>query len=390
MIIKLRKDELRLTLWAVLVFSYPVAAILNGTNPFLRFIPVGCMLLAAFLSFVKVQKKDRAAITLFLLLFLFLQVFVIAHVIQISDLGKIYNYLSVLFIFGVLNFLIFFYAPLIDRIHIVFMVLGLMLVIMFLANPSEYQEQRMSFEDTNPIWMARALGLSALGAFFWWLRAEKFSLFPLVVIVVSLYTIVLTGSRGPLLAVFTSMLVGLTLVTGRQKSLKIVFSSIAVMIVAFLVLEFNLLGSTRGLVFFGENDGTTQVRMETFLFAFSEILNNPYGIGVGNFYFNWQHYPHNIFLEYGLEWGWIAGGMSVIFLVSGSLGLFYFEHRHEFLKLLLTYELLNAAVSGDITSPRFLYGLVLYGNYKILLWMVQQVTHSNSMSPTRTLTRIHN
>jgi O-Antigen ligase len=389
-IIKFSKKELRLTLWAVLVFSYPVAAILNGTLPFLRFIPVGCMLLAAFLSFVKVQEKDRAMMTLFLLLFLFVQVFAIAHVFQISDIGKIYSYLSVLFIFGVLNFLIFFNEALINRIHVVFMLLGLMLVIMFLANPSEYQEQRMSFEDTNPIWMARALGLSALGAFFWWLRSEKLSLFPIVVIAVSLYTIILTGSRGPLLAVFVSMLVGLALVTSRQKSLKIIFSSIAVMIVAFLVLEFNLLGSTRGLVFFGENDGTTQIRMETFLYAFSEILNNPYGIGAGNFYFNWQHYPHNIFLEFVLEWGWIAGGMTVLLIVSGCLGLFFFEHRYEFLKLLLTYELLNAAVSGDITSPRFLYGLVLYGNYKILIWVIQHATHSISMAPVQTLNGSHN
>jgi len=302
---------------------------------------------------------------------------------------KIYNYLGILFIFGVLNFLIFLYAPLVSRIHIVFMILGLILVIMFLVNPSEYQEQRMSFEDTNPIWMARALGLSAIGAFFLWLRAEKLSLFPIVVIVVSLYTIVLTGSRGPLLAVFISMLVGLMLVTSRQKSLKIIFSSIAVMFVAFLAFEFNLLGSTRGLVFFGESDGTAQIRLQTYLYAYAEILNNPYGIGVGNFYFNWQHYPHNIFLEFVLEWGWVSGGIIVLFLVSGSLGLFYFEHRYEFLKLLLTYELVNAVISGDITSPRFFYGLVLYGNYKIFSWLLQQVLLSSSTSSTSTL-RIHN
>jgi len=146
----------------------------------------------------------------------------------------------------------------------------------------------------------------------------------------------------------------------KHKYTIVVFSSLVVITVMLLMLAFG--GSEfRGLSFGQSDDVSYFIRLDMFAYCRFIISNFPGGIGVGNFSFMNFTYPHNIIVEIFVEWGWLYGTAFTIFLTLGGLGLFRAGSNVHILLMLFIFDLVNALASGDITSPRMLYGLSILG-----------------------------
>jgi O-antigen ligase len=107
--------------------------------------------------------------------------------------------------------------------------------------------------------------------------------------------------------------------------------------------------------------------MELYRTAWTLLQQHPFGIGVGGFA---DHaildlrYPHNVFLEAGVELGWVP--MLLLMVLSGwSLGLLLGILRRscEWTSCLLVMVVLmsgiNALVTGDFNDNRLFFALVL-------------------------------
>jgi hypothetical protein len=205
--------------------------------------------------------------------------------------------------------------------------------------------------------MARVLALLGLaGTIFvtWRLRFLGLSM-----IALSSFGIVLTGSRGPLMGMLFAAAFALIILNtaGRMKLILLLLCGgcLAVAVLSGFDLGMDL----RGLDF-SFDEGTAAIRSDTFAYAVDLIREYPGGIGVGNFEYNYLYYPHNIFLEFLAEWGYLFGGLAITIVAWGSYRALRLPHEYNILKVILISELVNASISGDITSPRMLYGVLLF------------------------------
>ena len=141
------------------------------------------------------------------------------------------------------------------------------------------------------------------------------------------------------------------------------FFLLAPSIFGIIYVALSLIGEDylRGFTFGGIGDEGYQHRNTMFEQTWQDIQDHPDGIGVGNFLFNSFTYPHNIFLEVLTEWGVIYGLFFVVFITAGAALCFFNRYSTDVMRLLVLYEFLNSQVSGDITSPRMLYALCLFG-----------------------------
>ncbi len=347
-------------------FSYPLTSIFSGSATNLKFLSAIFLVVLSAYSFLKVGWSVRISIVLTICLTIIFFLLAILYLWPISSQEKIIVFLGVIAIFGIAAAFILLRDRYVSIIDQSFVLIGLIAIIAFLSSPTSYQEARVSFDNNNPIWMARVLGLAAIGAVHLLVSRQYSPLFLLPIIFVSLATIVATGSRGPLLAVIAAIVAAAFFSPYKKKVISLIalgFFFIAV----FIFIELSGFSSNaRGLSFSLEETQTEAIRLETYAYALFLISQNTFGIGIGQFYYLWQTYPHNIFLEFLVEWGWLSGGLMVYLIVFAGYKLFIDRKTHLFLFLIYVYELVNSLLSGDVTSPRFLYAVVFFAIIKSL------------------------
>lgn len=152
--------------------------------------------------------------------------------------------------------------------------------------------------------------------------------YDLLIIVPTFVTILVVGSRGPLVCFFAYILLKLLFwenITKRRKVL-IVIIAITIGVVfslcykTFVIAIFNLLLrngiSSRTLIFIINDNYTDSGRFELYRFFINEIKARPFlGWGLSG---GWKSsvYPHNIYIELMLAFGVVLGSVvSVVFTV---------------------------------------------------------------------------
>lgn len=295
--------------------------------------------------------------------------FVALYVSPISDPSKLVQFYLVFAVFGVLLAMSLSDTRIVRWTPHIFLFLLFPLIVLFLLISESWDDSRRTILGHNPIWLSRAVGLGMLGAIFVAskaLKPAKFALYALIFL--GLLVIIQTGSRGPLYAFALASLVPLL------KGLRIGSASIA----ALLAIGFSGYGALSWasiyypdlrILTLSASGGTGAIRFEIWNEAFRLISTNPSGLGVGRYYVHelGVKYVHNIFLEFMVEWGVTVGSFFVFFILVGCLGLLLLPADFVFLKSLAVYEIVNASVSGDVTSPRFLYALSLIGVAAMML-----------------------
>ncbi len=347
-------------------FSYPLTSLFSGFASNLKFFSAISLIALGIYSFFKTGRATRAAITF--VLFFTIAFFLVAVSLSwsVSLQEKIKTFLGVITIFGIVTSFILLrdrYSSITDQ---AFVLIGLIAIITFFSSPTAYQEARVSFNNNNPIWMARVLGLAAIGSVHLLVSRKYNPLLLITIIFISLYAIVATGSRGPLIAVMAVVIAAAFFSPYRRKLVSIVTLGFFFVTAFIFVKYLGFFSGARGLSFSSEDTGTVSIRQEIYEYTLNLIFQNPAGIGIGQFYYLWQPYPHNIFLEFIVEWGWLSGGFMSYLIIFTGYKLFTMRKTYLFIFLVYIYELVNALFSGDITSPRFLYAVIFFALIKAL------------------------
>jgi hypothetical protein len=245
-------------------------------------------------------------------------------------------------------------------------ILGLILGVALALGASYYQTQRLTLNDANPIWMARALAFSITGLHFLCVKYPKLRLICITEIVILLIGIFYTGSRGPLLSCVTAGIVLHLAYFRTFPSIRVIFTVLSGASVLYLTLGQLITEYLLQFRAFNTFDDSKDIRVQCLYYSLTQILSSFEGLGIGSFFFNWLTYPHNIFLEFLYEWGWIFGAFMSTAIILAPLGFISDSKRNSLLLALFAMDITNASISGDITSPRILYGLVFLGYVRLL------------------------
>lgn len=246
---------------------------------------------------------------------------------------------------------------------ILLIAIGTSVLLFFLGEPDV--SGRISLWGLNPISTGRVTGLAVviLSAVLI-TRVRNIAPFWLALLAIPIATIATfqSGSRGPILAILVSLAVVL-LVAGPTKTF---ISRVLVLcflgVGTFLLFSSNVLEDTRIT--------TADANGRDILFgaAIEEIVTNPVGIGWGNFYLELPNfprvdaytlYPHNIFLEIGVEGGWFALVTFVILVFLAFRNLFFGvrdgSNIATIVLAILIFTLVNASLSSDFLGNRLLW-----------------------------------
>lgn len=226
---------------------------------------------------------------------------------------------------------------------------------------------RIILPGLNPIGTARMAGIAIVILTFIIIsnRAKKLysKLIVFFGILISLMAIITTGSRGPLIAAVVGIavifLLGWKAVGTRGYPTFIIYTASMTVLSYFLAP-------------FEENNRITSTdssgRDLLFSSALETIRSTPTGIGWGNFGYltsgsfsqtGARVYPHNIFLEIGVEGGWIALAGFTFLIIGGIANLLRQVRAGREIALLilalLSFSLVNASLSSDLVGNRSMW-----------------------------------
>lgn len=350
----------------IAAFSFPVMTAFAIYTPIIRYASIAMIAVVIFYEWARLARQIKYPHFVFSVA----SVVTICAAVYLSSANftaeKPTTFIFVALFFGLGLSVILFDEEVVRSLHVTFIILGFLMLISLLVAPAQYQSERLSLGSNNPIWVARNLGLATLGTFMLWLRSNSISIIPLLIAIASLAAIVVTGSRGPLVAAAVTMSFGVLFGRSSNRWVKITILGVTSVVVLLFVLQSTTLGQTRGLNILNPQDASAESRMAMYTWTLKEIWSNPAGIGIGNFDFFPHVYPHNIFLEFLVEWGWGLGLLAIAAIVIGALTIFRLPASWEFVRLILIYELINASVSGDVNSPRYLYAICFFGLFLAL------------------------
>lgn len=220
--------------------------------------------------------------------------------------------------------------------------------------------QRASLERLNPISMAyHGLFIALAAVIFLSKYAElRTTIFVMPVALLGVYLLVISGSRGP----FVALLAGLIITGLSTKSVNVTYG-IAIVISVALIAYFGLpeLISSR---FSGSGqDESSLQRIDTLQLSIEQTLRHPF-LGYAYIEPITDRYPHNLIAEAGMALGlagvillsWMQISMISNALIAGRNGQW-------FLSFLAGAMLANAWISGS------LWGSVMFF---VAFWLVKQ------------------
>ncbi|SCL31510.1 O-antigen ligase [Micromonospora nigra] len=253
---------------------------------------------------------------------------------------------------------------------------GCLLAVVALVGEVDPAGRAIGDGDSNPIWLARAIGSPAV-ALLWLTYRRALPRVAVVGAVVLLGAgLNATGSRGPVVALAIATLITVTLSspaarTGRAAA--VILSTAAAL---YLVLAFQLVPATSrlGAVLYdprGELEASQ--RIELARPTIELIKAHPGGVGFGS----WadhvtillHRYPHNLFLEVFAEAGWIPGAALLALVAWVMVRLWRASGAEPTAVLclaLLVFETTCVSVSGDLNARTFYFVLTL--GYAVSYW----------------------
>lgn len=218
--------------------------------------------------------------------------------------------------------------------------------------------------DSNPIWLGRAMGTGLVMVLWFRTRRQLRMSWTIVLCIVLVIGIIAAGSRGPVLAVGVGAIV-LALFSTRYRTRKVLGIAAVALGTYWAISTLPFFADTR---FANITDlATDEARNLLWAVTPPVIMDNPWGVGVGN----WRlhvglpryRYPHNLLLEVFSEFGWMLGVGLIAVLVAVCVALVRAGRVHAPATLVLACllaELANSSVSGDMNG-RTLWFLVTLG-----------------------------
>jgi O-antigen ligase len=281
-----------------------------------------------------------------------------------------------------------------------------------LHNPRPGEEVVTASLTSNYLMTGATMAEAFMMVFLYFFMVDKSlirrGLYLLVITPVTLYILMITGGRGPFLALVLTMVLILVLTGPNVYRHRIRFWVIGLLAVAgiYLMLDYETFSRmTSRLMLLDEGGGRSAMERVYMAKAALEVMGTmPYfltGLGIGGFSLYYHGlderggmylYPHNILLELGSELG-------IFGLIAGVL-LFYwcFDRAYSLVKRairdnyymaitmfsLFLFTLFNALKSGDINDHKLLYALI--GAIYALDRTSRQVVDVTATAPGRGIT----
>jgi len=278
------------------------------------------------------------------------------------------------FYYNVLFFLIpYYFFPTkqsLDKIFKMGTIIGVLLILISILVVIETRAPKR-LDPTgsgNVIWFGRVMGLLIFFFYYSFLvnntPIKKILVFPLMGFAIFLLNI--SGSRGPLIAFLGAFFVYFLISSKSSWLRKIVISTgtLTILVSIFVIFFPNTIGRFTSF----SNDPSSLLRAYSAINAWQLFLTNPLvGFGTGSFKVLVNEtiaYPHNIFLELGMENGIIVVVLFISFLIYIFISLLRLrkslftveEHRiYDISILIFLYGLFNAQFSGDIAHNPLLW-----------------------------------
>ena len=219
---------------------------------------------------------------------------------------------------------------------------------------------RIMIFGLNPIWLARDLGISLLAA----LSIFKNKAMRLLAIFIMVLGIVLTRSRGPLIALAISLFAVYSHKSLKSKKYGKLAPSIVVLSLLGII---SILGVgaddyfVRGESSFLE-ERNVSARILLYKSAWNDFLDSPVlGKGVGSFLHYGHTYPHNIVLELMAETGLL--GLVLFLIALRPRSMFSFNNRFA---VYMLFSLITTMFSGDLEKNAYLVAFSILSHYEII------------------------
>jgi O-antigen ligase len=227
---------------------------------------------------------------------------------------------------------------------------------------ADYAGAARTAVGANTIALGRAAGLvivvTVLGAM--WRRLRPSVALPLIA--VSIYALLQSGSRGPLLSVVAALLAVVTLAPKRPRSVAVV--GLLLLVGGGIYYSFSqapLYARERiAVAISGGLESASPERVELFRVAWHSIQTKPLGLGLGGFASiapGGDLYPHNLPLEVWSEAGIFLGTLFlawlVVQLIRGRAIATDFTGSAVFASFV--FMLMNTLVSGDLNDNRVMF-----------------------------------
>ena len=260
-----------------------------------------------------------------------------------------------------------------DIKYLLYVIFGVSIFLLFISliNVSDLILERQGVLGGGPIVLSRWLGIGALISFFYKpIKRYRLVLFPAFIVMA-----LLTGSRGPIAAIFIVMLIHFFFNFKRLflKTL-LVLSLVIIAIFASGIHNQFLEIKTVSRVFMNMSEGglaqSTEGRSILIQSSFEQIFKHPMGVGFGN----WQDfshlrsyfltkdlfYPHNVFLEIFCELGVLVGIIFVIYVLIIFFYSFtlFIRNKNDLFQVLFyifAFLMFNSMISGDFSDARMLF-----------------------------------
>jgi O-antigen ligase len=244
-------------------------------------------------------------------------------------------------------------------------VVGALLAIGEVLYPASATETiRLALQGAGTIASGRAVGVAIVVLLVLAMTQRRHRALLCLGAAILSYFLVGSGSRGPMLAVVTTVVLVAVLVPGRGRAARFIMLAIAVVSLSWLVLNSGLEGASRIRdTLSGGEEFSNETRFRIWGEAMEAIRQTPQGVGWGDFWTvltpgarhnpDYIQYAHNAVLEAAVEAGWIAATALTIFIVASLWKLGRARGAREFALFgIALFFALNAMVSGDINDNR--------------------------------------
>lgn len=276
---------------------------------------------------------------------------------------------STLILSGTVAFLLFSIA--IDRVGlktfcalIACMLAGLLIVAVLYKLRAGFFDRKVSFFVSGPIVFARLMAIGCLLSIFAFRGVTR-----LIAIVVFAAAVFWAQSKGPVLALFVTLLAYVFHALGKGWRFVVVGVVGAGLVIGVYLLEtraidlealgrlavlVQIVSGDTSVISDAANVGSLGVRFEMWKESIDLLVRAPFGVGLGGWatgvtFYSDMSYPHNLILELLNEGGILIGTFALI-----PFCIFLFGSRNNIYYFCAFFLLIAQMFSGDLGDARFL------------------------------------
>lgn len=226
---------------------------------------------------------------------------------------------------------------------------GILMVMVFApgtVGAATEEQGRLSFDALNPITIGYTGVTAVLSAIYLWPRASRGVRFVLATtIAIGGYIIILSGSRGPLVALLLAVAY---LMAVRGKIGLLILTGMAGLYAAFIAADQGLSIVARFTGVGTLDDQSSAERLDVMHLAVDQAVANPL-FGHAYAETTTMSYPHNLFVESAMAIG-VVGLLLMIAIQARMIwaGWFLGRKNYAFLGMNIVVALVNANLSGSI------------------------------------------